>query len=1067
MHMTAQQAFESLADCMSLVSNDVFFARLVKSLALILGTDHVFVARLLPDRRHASTLAVWSKGRIKSNFVYSLDETPCRNIDALHACFLPHGVSQRFPHNRVLAELDVEAYLGVPIVTPHGRFVGLLATLSMSPLANATLTEDVLRIASVRAGAELMRLEMTRALDESQQRLQTLISHLPGMVYRCLNDPEWTMEFVSEGALELTGYPASDFINNRRRSFLEITHPDDRQRIFDEVQASIAQATSFHVTYRIITASGETRWLWEQGKAVADASRSEPILEGFICDITKGVLADLQRETHERQLIDSNRALTLLSQCNERLVHADDEAHLLHDICALAVDVGGYRMAWVGFPCEDEDHSIAPQASAGVVDGFLEEICLSWSADNEYGRGPSGRALRTGDPQVVADLTTDSTCVPWAAAALARGYHGIICLPLKNARRTFGVLVLYQNHTTPITEEERSLLCDLADDLAFGIDTLRARQRQKRIQHAVMQIATAVSTRSGDAYFVQLAQHMASALGANASFVVRLLPDSPTEVETLAAFIDGERHDNFRYIVAGTPCQRVLQDGEVVSNDYRAEAMSPEAQQVMGRVCAYAGRRLDNAAGKPVGMLSVMFRNPIEDQEFVSTVMRIFAAGAAAEMERQRDERRIRRLAYIDISTELPNRTAFRERLDRVLKRKPNTLSLLFLDLNRFKEINDIHGHDVGDIILAAAANRFKEALKTREFLARLGGDEFVVMLEGQGQDDAIQCARRLQATLDTPCMAKKLSFNLEVSIGIACYPEHAHTARELLQHADIAMYQAKHQASRYCLYQATMGHVMAARLDMAKRLSLAIDQGNLMLHFQAQVDMGSGRLVGAEALCRWHDDELGWISPGEFIPLAEERGMICQLGNWVIEAACRQLSNWRNQGIALPGQLAINVASQQLDDKRLMQVLEQALLRYNLAPEQLTLELTESSFMSDPEQAVALTGSLKARGFGLAIDDFGTGYSSLAYLKRFAADKIKIDISFVRDMLTDANDYTIVKTIIAMAQSLGLETIAEGIEQQAQADALKALGCHQAQGFFYARPQPAELFAEQWLRPT
>lgn len=1066
-HMTAQYAFQSLADCLSIDADDEFFSRLVERLAAILGVDHLFVSRLLPVGTESVTLALWSNGSLRENLTYTLAGTPCEHVTERTTCYYAQGVCHTFPDDVQLATMGVDAYLGVPIVAPDGTFLGLIAAVHSHPLTDAALAEEILRIAASRVGAELMRLETARALEESQLRLRNLMSHLPGIVYRCHNDECWTLEFISDGALELTGYPAEDFIGNRRRTFGELVHPDDRLRLIDKVQKSLASGTAYTLTYRIITASGETRWLWEQGKAVHDSALPGQLLDGFICDITRDVQADQTRELHERQLITANRALALLSQCNERLVHADDETVLLQDICQLAVEVGGYRMAWVGYAENDAKRSIRLQASAGETADYLEEFQLSWAAEDALGCGPSGRALRSGTLQTVNDIANDPNCAPWQAIALKTGYRSIISLPLKNSTGPFGVLVIYQGDATTFSEEEQRLLSDLADDLAFGIEALRTRQRQARIQHAVLQIATIVSSRCGEAYFQHLAQHMASALGASASVISRTLPNTLAEVETLVTYIDGNPLGTIRYTLPDTLCGRVMQEGEYLINACSVEHMAAATQEAMPWIKAYAGKRLDNTANTAVGLLFVAFREPVEDPDFVQSVLKIFAAGAAAELERLEDETRIRQLAYIDAVTELPNRTAFREHLDAVLKRHPPRLSLLFLDLNRFKEVNDIHGHDTGDYILAAVAIRFSQALSGNEFLARLVGDEFVVMLEHADPQDAMACARRLQSALEAPFLAMNQSFQLEVSIGIASYPDLATSARELLQHADIAMYQAKQQAIRYCVYQASMGQVMAARLEMAKRLAHAIEHDRLQLYYQAQINIADGRLIGAEALCRWQDAELGWVSPGEFIPLAEARGMIKSLGDWVIETACRQLADWREQRAQLPGQLAVNVASQQLDDTRLTQKLDTIRQRHGIEPQALSLELTESSFMSDPEQAIAMANALKALGYGLAIDDFGTGYSSLAHLKRFPADKIKIDISFIRDMLTDNNDFTIVKTIIAMARSLGLDTIAEGIESPDQAKALLALGCEQAQGFLYARPLPADEFYDTWLRSS
>jgi EAL domain-containing protein (putative c-di-GMP-specific phosphodiesterase class I) len=250
----------------------------------------------------------------------------------------------------------------------------------------------------------------------------------------------------------------------------------------------------------------------------------------------------------------------------------------------------------------------------------------------------------------------------------------------------------------------------------------------------------------------------------------------------------------------------------------------------------------------------------------------------------------------------------------------------------------------------------------------------------------------------------------------------------------------------------------------LAKRLAQALETGRLQLHYQPQIRLADGALVGAEALLRWFDPDLGWISPAEFVPLAEERGMMVPLGDWVLREACRQVAAWRAHGLRPSGRIAINVSALQMESPdvvgRLLGIVHDA----HLDPRDFELELTESSMMSDPERAVDVLDLLRAAGFGVSIDDFGTGYSSLSYLKRFAADHIKIDISFVRNMLTDANDYTIVTTIIAMADSLGLKTTAEGVEEEAQAQALRGLGCDSAQGYFFGRPEAPATFAERWL---
>jgi diguanylate cyclase (GGDEF)-like protein/PAS domain S-box-containing protein len=436
--------------------------------------------------------------------------------------------------------------------------------------------------------------------------------------------------------------------------------------------------------------------------------------------------------------------------------------------------------------------------------------------------------------------------------------------------------------------------------------------------------------------------------------------------------------------------------------------------------------------------------------------------------ERKLAEHRIEQLAFYDPLTGLPNRALFLDRLQQALasgKRHGQRLALLFLDLDRFKEINDTQGHAIGDRALVEAARRLQATVRGEETLARLGGDEFVVIAMGAGQSAAALIAERLQKALSEPLAINGRVFTLKASIGIAIFPEDGRTPEELLKHADIAMYRAKASGSGYCFYRPQMGAYLARKLEIARRLEAALAEGGLQLHYQPQVNLSNGRLAGAEALARWHDPEWGAVSPAEFIPIAEERGIIGTLGEWVLIEACRQVRRWQERQCPLPGRIAVNVAARQFEDDSFIDRVLRIARETGTAPSAIELELTESSMMRDPERAVEVTRALASAGFALAIDDFGTGYSSLAYLKRFPVHKLKIDISFVRDMLSDRSDHSIVSTIVAMGKSLQLTTLAEGVEQAAQAHALQALGCDEAQGYYFDPPQPAGVFAHRWLQ--
>ena len=776
---SAPEIFRQLADKLSYVSEEGFFHHLVRSLADILGVDHVFVEHVDSHQGIATTLAAWSQGEFIETAPYPLQNTPCQQLANHSRLFIASQVSEQFPDDQRLLDLQAEGYLGTSLVAPSGGFLGAIVLMHSSALALPPYANEVLRIAAVLAGIELAR-----------------------------------------------------------------------------------------------------------------------------------------------QLA--------ASQTSERLLH--------------------------------------------------KQLALQ-----RIGR--------------------------------------------------------------------------------YNEDLLNTIHEQQRFQHAVVSVATAVSAEDGDAFLHQLTAHMAEALSAEVGFIALLDEQDSDFAHTLTLYVNGQCQDNFSYYLPGVPCHQVMTEQECIVHEGAAIMLPAETNGALSWVNGYIGRRLDDSHGQPMGLIGVMFKKPLNEVEVVRDVIQVFAARAASELERQQDEVLIRQLAFCDPGTRLPNRAAFMRHLESVVADRQTTeLALLLLDLNHFKEINDTAGHDLGDLVLKAAAERFAASLTEGQYLARLGGDEFVVVCPGSQVNSALATAQRLCDSIEPPFKVEQHTFELSVGIGLALYPQDAATPLELLKHADIAMYQAKRQKLSVCVFEPWMERIVAEQLHIAKRLALAIAEKRLSLHFQPQVDLNSGQLIGAEALCRWHDEELGQVSPEKFIPIAEERGMIVALGSWVIEEACRQLAEWREQGHLMSGQLAINIAAQQFEEDDLVASVLNRCAQFGVEASQLSLEITESGIMENPEKAIEITEVLKSKGLGLSIDDFGTGYSSLAYLKRFAADKIKIDISFIRDMLTSDNDRVIVATIIAMANTLGLETIAEGIESPDQITALLALGCAKGQGYYFDRPLTAAQFAQRWL---
>jgi diguanylate cyclase (GGDEF)-like protein/PAS domain S-box-containing protein len=897
MHTRKEEAeiFRQLAEGFGPSGHPNFFAILVEQLARLLNVDHALVA-VVTEANIAETLAVWSSGTLQANITYPLAGTPCETVVGFEPCLYACDVQSRFPEDDLHSELGADSYMGLPLFAPDGSAIGLLAVLNNQPMAFDGLENEILRIAAAQAGAELGRRQAESALrkseaaaKENERRLNTLLNHLPGMAYRCLNDNDWTMQLVSKGAEALTGYRPDELENSRITSFANLIHKEDHDRLVKAVQSAIHQRRPYRVTFRIRHRDGSERWMWEQGQAIFSDEGDVLCLEGFITDVTD-------------------------------------------------------------------------------------------------------------------------------------------------------------------------------------------QQEAQRVQQAVVQVASTVTSRVGDDYFQQLISTLTTLLEADAGFIALLDQPVPSQQSehthpnsllpattghTVSLVVDGQIRKNHTFLLCDTPVERVVLEQESVVHHGQRFTLPGATLSAQ----AWIGRRLDNAKGEAIGVMMVFYQAPLTTNAFATSVLQILSNGAAAELERRRDHRHMHQLAYTDSTTGLPNRVQFMEHLREMgqqAQKQQSPLALLLLDLRRFKEINDLYGHQIGDQLLATVAGRLRHLELPGVHCARLSGDEFALLFPHTERASLDEVVKQLCALVNRPIRLDRRVFNLDVSIGFARYPSDVAKVSELFNAASIALHHAKKRDTNISPYTQAMRHTLERRQWMTERLHRAILEGRLELYFQPQVDLHTQTLTGAEALCRWHDPEWGWVSPGEFIPLAEERGLIRLLGDWVLEEAARQLSAWQAAGTPLPGRLSINISAQQFADPRLTAHI--ATLTSSVSPSTIGLELTESDFMRDPDQAIIITHAMRKAGYALFIDDFGTGYSSLSYLRRFAADALKIDISFVRDMLDNHHDRAIVQTIIAMANTLEMKTLAEGVESAEQAALLAEMGCNQAQGYWFGRPLPADEFARTWL---
>ncbi|BFM06003.1 EAL domain-containing protein [Halioxenophilus aromaticivorans] len=423
-------------------------------------------------------------------------------------------------------------------------------------------------------------------------------------------------------------------------------------------------------------------------------------------------------------------------------------------------------------------------------------------------------------------------------------------------------------------------------------------------------------------------------------------------------------------------------------------------------------------------------------------------------------EQRISNLAYHDELTNLPNRSLLRDRVEQAIavsEREEETMALLFLDLDHFKNINDSLGHAVGDLLLQEVANRLQRSIRKSDTVGRLGGDEFLMLLPDADADDAAHVAQKVLEECIKPYELDNHNLAVTPSIGIAMFPRDGSDYNELLKKADTAMYRAKDEGRNgYRFFTPEMNQAVFQRMVLESRLRKAVEKQEFELHYQPKYSIDGQQLVGAEALIRWHQPEMGMVSPAQFIPVAEDSGLIVEIGHWVLHEACRQINEWRSQ--SLPSiKVSINFSTRQFKSRGVEQSVFDALEQHNLPGECLEIEITESLLAQDMDNTLKSLKTLKQRGIDISVDDFGTGYSSLSYLKRFPIDRLKIDQSFVRDLESESDDRAIASAVITMGHSLGMKVIAEGVETEEQLGILQAMDCDEVQGYYLGRPMDAD----------
>ncbi len=856
-----------------------------------------------------------------------------------------------------------------------------LALAESHAVASGKLTEVNRALAAEKALLESRVEERTRRLQQSEAHLSE--AQRIATVGSWSHDPHsgatrWTEECFRLFGLENSG-SAPPF-----SQVLELTHPDDRQRVRDVIVAAYKQGANADIEFRIVRENGKVMWLHALEETFTNSEGKAALMRGTLRDITHQKQAEFERDQA------TNRLNTAMHGSNLILVDVDPQG---------VVYLSERWNVLLGGPPQ-ETHTTFDALMARTHEDERDGILA------QYVDTLTGRSAEYNIEHRVRANDGSWRWIRCRGRVVERDAHG-------RARRLAGI-------NEDITPRK------LAEE--------RLRNSENRFRSLL--------ALSSDWYWEQDAQ-------------LRFTK------------VSGLDPDNHRIGVDQLLGRTTFDAGEmqVDETDAARHRTLTAARQPFKDLChttrdADGQLRYWSFSGEPVHD---------DDRHFIG-----YRGIARDVTQARRAEEKIRRLAHFDELTGLPNRTMFMHTLQRassLAQRRNKTFALFFIDLDRFKNINDSLGHEAGDRLLQDVARRLRHHLRESDTVARLGGDEFVVLVEDCAdvrELDAI--AQNILNAVGRPYVLSGQEYHVTGSIGISTYPADGQDPAALLKNADIAMYLAKDRGkNNFQFYSPQQNAHSFERLALESALRHALERSEFVLHFQPKVEIATGSIVGVEALLRWNHPDLQMVTPNQFIPLAEETGLIVPIGRWVLRTACAQSVAWQREGLP-PLRIAVNLSARQFAHDGLLADIATALEETGMAPRGLELEITESMVMQNPERAVITLTRLREMGISVSIDDFGTGYSSLGYLKRFPVDNVKVDRSFIKDLPHDQDDAAITRAVIAMAQSLRMRVIAEGVETREQLAFLREHGCDECQGYYLSRPLPAGEFAllvRSWPRLT
>ncbi len=844
-----------------------------------------------------------------------------------------------------------------------------------------------------------------RRLRETEAKLRNIVERIPAITYIAEFGRYGKWIYVSPQIEKILGYSAREWTNDSSL-WIKNIHTEDRHRVLAEETRCRETGDSFHCEYRFQDRNGNFIWLGDDAVVVSDPSGKSKFLHGVLFDISDRKRAEealRESELHTRMILD-----TALDG-------------------VITIDLTGRITDW----------------------NKQAEVIFGWKREEAIGK-----------------LLTE-TIIP-------ERYHKAHRDGLKYFSETGRGSILNQRiEISALHRDGHEFLVELTvspmksgQDISFSafIRDITEHKKSEAQQAALYRVAEKANLAEDLPEFYKAIHSIVGELMHSRNFYIALL-DEDTQMLTFPYFMDEVDPVPEPRKVAKGLTEYVLRTNQplLVSPEKFEELVRQNEVESIGTPSVdWLGVPL-KAGDKAFGVLVVQsYTEAKRFGEKEKEVLTFVSQHIASTLERKRSEETIRHQAYHDALTKLPNRVLFRDRMNQALtyaQRRKQMVAMLFLDLDRFKIINDTLGHAVGDKLLQGVAERLRECLRKEDTVARLGGDEFMLLLSGINQvEDVARISEKILNSVRPPYQIDSHELYINTSIGISLYPHDGEDAETLVKNADIALYRAKERGrDNYQFYASTMNEKAIEQLEIENKLRRALERNEFVLHYQPQFDMYMGKIIGMEALVRWQRPDGQLIYPLDFISIAEDTGMIVPLGEWVLRTACTQNKLWQTSDF-LPLRMAVNLSGRQFQENLVPSIAE-ILKKTGLEPHFLELELTETSIMKNDEIAVEILTQLKSMGIQICIDDFGTGYSSLSYLKRFPIDTLKIDQSFIRESMRDADHAAIVVAIITMAHTLKLKVVAEGVESPEQWAFLRDHNCDKMQGSLFSEPLPAEAF--------